>query len=137
MMFKMPVPFLLVLLVLTSCATSRFPWAGLPRFHEQDQANFIVRYYSDDTSYVLKPQTTEGGFLTVLKKDAVLDVAKRQADRQLAVVILIHYGADSQAEAVQDDWRNLLAQAGYQRIVFLRGERSTQVNGLRVLANGG
>ena len=123
------------MLLLTSCATPQSPWAALPRFNEQDQASLIVRYYSDDTSYVLKPQQTEGPFLTVLKKDAVLDLAKQQPGRQLAVVILIHYGADDQAEAVKQNWKNLLAEAGYQRVVFLRAVNSMQVNGLAVLAS--
>ena len=125
------------MLLLTSCATSRHPWAALPRFHEQEEANLIVRYYSDDTSYVLKPQTTDGPFLTVLKKDAVVEVAKQQPGRQLAVVILIHYGADIQAEAVKQNWKNLLAAAGYQRVVFLRALTGMQVKGLPVLTNGG
>jgi hypothetical protein len=126
------------MLLLTSCSTPRSPWAALPRFNEQDQANLVVRYYSDDTSYVLKPQTTDGPFLTILSKDAVLDVAKQQPGRQLAVVILIHYGAPSEAEAVEQNWKSLLAGAGYQRVVFLRASNGMRVNGLPVLlASGG
>ena len=136
-MIKASAPLLLVMFLLTSCATSRSPDAALPRFQEQDQANFIVRYYSDDTSYVLKPQTTEGAFLTILKKDAVLEMARQQPGRDLAVVLLIHYGADSMAEDVKRDWRSSLAGAGYQRVVFLRAANGMQVNGLPVLGNGG
>ena len=59
-MIRISAPLLLVVLLLTSCATSRNPTAALPRFNEAEQADFIIRYYSDDTSYVLKPATTEG-----------------------------------------------------------------------------
>ena len=136
-MIRISAALLLSTFLLTSCATSRSPQAALPRFNEQNQANLIVRYYTDDTSYVLKPQQAEGPFLTILNKDAVLDVAKQQPGRQLAVVILIHYGAESEAAAVKHKWSNLLTEAGYQRVVFLRALTGMQVNGLPVLANEG
>jgi hypothetical protein len=136
-MIRISAPLLLMVLLLTSCATHRRSTASLPRFSEEEQANLIIRYYSDDTSYVLKPATTEGPFLTILRKDAVLALAKQQPGRQLAVVALIHYGAESQADAVKHDWTNLLTEAGYQRIVFLRARNSMKMNGLPVLAGGG
>jgi hypothetical protein len=136
-MIKIPAPLLLTVLLLTSCATPRHPMAALPRFNEAEQADLIIRYYSDDTSYVLKPSMTDGPFLTILKKDAVLALAKQQPGRQLAVVVLIHYTDKSQADAVKHDWTSLLTEAGYQRVVFLRGLNGMKVNGLPVLANGG
>ena len=123
---------LFVLLLATSCSTPRFA-----QFSEQDQANLVVRYYTDDTSYVLKPMQKDGPFLSVLKKDAVLNVAKRQPGRDLAVVILIHYAADAEASMVRNKWRNLLTEAGYQRVVFLRANGGMQINGLPLLASGG
>ena len=136
-MIRISAPLLLVVLLLTSCATSRNPTAALPRFDEAEQADFIIRYYSDDTSYVLKPAATEGVFLTILKKDAVLALAKQQPSRQLAVVALIHYAGERQADAVKQDWTNLLTEAGYRRIVFLHARNSMKMNGLPVLASGG
>jgi hypothetical protein len=85
----------------------------------------------------LKPATANGQFLTILKKDAVLALAKQQPGRQLAVVVLIHYRAVSQADAVMHDWTNLLTEAGYQRIVFLHASNGMKVNGLPVLASRG
>jgi len=136
-MIRNAVPLLLSVLLLTSCATFRKPMAARPRFGEEELANLIIRYYSDDTSYVLKPAMTEGSFLTILKKDAVLALAKEQPSRQLAVVVLIHYAAESQDEAVKHDWTSLLTEAGYQRVVFLRALNGMKVNGLPVLASGG
>jgi hypothetical protein len=136
-MIRTSTPLLLVLLWLTSCATSRDSVAALPRFSEEDQANLIIRYYCDDTSYVLKPVTRDGPFLTILKKDAVLALAKQQPGRQLAVVVLIHYKAASLADAVKHDWTNLLTEAGYRRIVFLHASTGMNVNGLPVLASRG
>jgi hypothetical protein len=136
-MIRISAPLLLVVLLLTSCATSHNPLAALPRFNEQDQADLIIRYYSDDTSYVLKPAMTDGSFLTILRKDAVVALAKKQPGRQLAVVALIHYAGESQAAAVKHDWTQLLTAAGYQRVVFLRARNGMKMNGLPVLASGG
>ena len=132
---KVPASLLFVLLLATSCSTPQF--ASTARFTEQEQANLVVRYYTDDTSYVLKPAQTDGPFLSILKKNAVLDVAKRQPGRDLAVVILIHYAAETEAAMVKTKWRSLLGEAGYQRVVFLRANGGMQINGLPLLANGG
>jgi len=134
-MKKVSASLLLVLLLATSCSTPRT--APTVRFTEQEQANLVVRYYTDDTSYVLKPAQTDGRFLSILKKDAVLNVAKQQPGRDLAVVILIHYAADTEAATVQTKWRTLLGAAGYQRIVFLRANGGMQINGLPLLVSGG
>lgn len=134
-MIRVFASLLFVALLATACSTPRTrPGA---RFKNQEQANLIVRYYTDDTSYVLKPAAREGLFLSILNKDAVLDVAKRQAGRDLAVVVLIHYGAPSEDEAVKSKWRNLLAEVGYQRVVFLRGRNGMQVDGLPIVASYG
>ena len=122
-------------LLVTSCSTPGT--ARLERFNEQEQANLIVRYYTDETNFVLKPQEAEGPFLTVLNRAAVLDVAKRQPGRQLAVVIMIHRGAKGEIELVRRKWEGLLTEAGYQRVVFLRGAEDMRVQGLPVLASGG
>ena len=116
-MIKVLASLLFALPLATACSTSRISLTV--RFNEQEQANLVVRYYTDDTSYVLKPATTNGPFLAVLSKNAVLDVAKQQPGRELAVVILIHYRAQSEAEAVKQNWVSLLKEVGYQRVVFL------------------
>jgi hypothetical protein len=131
-MLKAAASLLIVLLLASACSTTQ-----TARFSEQDQADFIVRYYSDDTSYVLKPTKTDGPFLSILNRDAVIDVAKQQPGRRLAVVILIRYNAESEAAIVKRKWTTKLTQVGYQRVVFLRGLNGMRVNGLPILASGG
>jgi hypothetical protein len=131
-MMKVSASLLLVLLLATACSTPR-----TARFSEQERADLIVRYYSDDTSYLLKPTKTDGPFLSILDRDAVLNVAKQQPGRQLAVVILIHYNAENEAERVKQKWTSMLTQVGYQRVVFLGALSGMRANGLPVLASGG
>jgi hypothetical protein len=130
-MIRVSASLLLVLLIATACSTS--PDCRLGRFHQADQANLVVRYYSDNTSYVLKPAITNASFLTILGKNAVLDVAKQQPRRELAAVILVHYEAECESQAVRKDWASLLRAAGYQRVVFLRAPGNMQINGLPIV----
>jgi hypothetical protein len=131
-MLKVAASLLFVVFLATACSTPR-----TARFSEQDRADLIVRYYSEDTSYVVKPAQTEGQFLSIFKQDAVLDVAKQQPGRKLAVVILIRYNTESEAEAVKRNWVTKLTQVGYQRVVFLRGMSGHRINGLPILASSG
>jgi len=129
-MIKVLASLLSLLLLTTSCSTSR-----VVRFNELEQANLVVRYYTDDTSYVLKPATKNGQFLAVLNKDAVLDLAKRQPGRDLAVVILVHYVTAGETEAVKHDWVKRLNEVGYERVVFLRASGDMRIDGLPVMAS--
>ena len=131
-MLKAAASLLFVLLLATACSTPQ-----TARFSEQEQADLIVRYYSEDTSYVLKPSKMDGPFLSILNRDAVLDVAKQQPGRRLAVVILIRYNDESEAEKVKSTWTTKLTQVGYQRVVFLRGRNGMRVKGLPIMASGG
>jgi len=130
-MIRITASLFIVLLLATACSTPQT--APVVRFNEQDKANLIVRYYTVDTSYVLKPAVMEGRFLSALRQDAVLDVAKQQPGRELAVIMLIHYGCHTEAEAVMHKWTELLTGLGYQRVVFLSARSDMQVNGLAVV----
>ena len=128
---KVSASLLFIVLLATACSTPQT--SQVVRFHEQDQANIIVRYYSDETSYVVKPQKTEGGFLSIFRRGDVLDMARKLPDRELAVVILIHYRAAPEGAKVKAEWTKLLTDLGYQRVVFLLAQGSMQVDGLTVL----
>ena len=131
-MLRVSASLLFVALLATACSTPQT--SPVVRFYDQDQANLIFRYYSDETSYVLKPQRTDGPFLSILRRNDVLDVAKQLPGRELAVVILIHYGSPSEAKMVKNRWTSLLTEVGYRRVVFLGGMRGMRVNGLPILA---
>ena len=109
------------------------PEAASPKFAEADNADFIARYYSDEASYALKPVMMEGPYRSVCDRTALLSLARQQPRHELAVVVLIHYpGADAE-EGIKLAWVNDFKVLGYQRVVFLRGRNSMQVNGLPVL----
>ena len=118
-------------LLLTSCATTPTE-APRPPFTEEDQADVIIRYYSDDVSRILKPKQTEGEFLSTFDVKSALEVARKQPGRELAVVVLIFFNT---SDDVKIKWCDLLKNIGYHRIVFLRGDKGLHVNGLSILEN--
>jgi hypothetical protein len=118
--------------LLTSCSAPS-PGAMRPRFTEEGSADLIARYYSDQTSYLLKPLMKDGSYRTVCDRARVLELAREQPRHELAVVVLIHYPSASTEEPVKLAWANDLRGLGYRRIVFLRGNNRMEVNGLPVL----
>jgi hypothetical protein len=120
------------ILQVTSCSTPG-PAAKAARFMEEGSADFIARYYSDATSYVLRPALKEGSYQTICDRAFLLELAGQQPRRDLAVVVLIHYPGASTEGPVKLAWVNDLKGLGYQRVVFLLGGNRMQVNGLPVL----
>jgi hypothetical protein len=120
------------LLWLSACSTSS-PAKSRSSFGEADGADFIVRYYSDETSYVLKPPMMDGAFRSICDRAALLRLARQQPRRELAVVVLVHYPGSEVEEPVKLAWMSDLTGLGYRRIVFLRAASRMKVNGLLVL----
>jgi hypothetical protein len=115
-----------------------------PVFASEAQADFIIRHYSDATSYVLKPRKMrakvmgtrgEVEFFEPCSRADVLRAAIDQGRQELAVVVLVFYpGGAMIDESVKQNWDRELKALGYQRVVFLRGaNKTTQVNGLVIL----
>jgi len=101
-----------------------------PKFCEANHADVVIRYYSDNVTRILKPLQMEGPFLSTFDRDGVLDLAKKQAGRELAVVILLQFNA---SDRIKQSWQAPLKQLGYRRVVFLRAEPGLKVDGLSIL----
>jgi|ERR1035437_337882 hypothetical protein len=119
--------------LLTSCSTPT-QVERASRFTEEETADFIARYYTDETSYLLKPVTMEGPYQSICDRTKLVKLAGQQPGRALAVIVMIHYLGAEQEEATKLAWMNDLKRLGYKRIVFLRGGNRMQVNGLPMLA---
>ena len=129
-----PLSFVLVLgtVLFTSCSTQRPTAKAEPKFYESKNADLIVRYYSPDLSRILKPLQMEGPFLSDFDSTGVLDLAKQQPGRDLAVVVLLKFNCGDQ---VKRSWLAPLSNLGYKRVVFLRAEDGRKLDGLCILEN--
>ena len=114
--------------LLSSCATSRPPQA----FHNTDNSALVVESLDNRSCQVIAP--------TAMAKDEnarVLDQAKAFAQHQTAVIILENYSEPQLGPQFRDrtfGWFVGLRGLGYQRIVFLQGNGTTDPNGLPTLA---
>ena len=116
----------------TSCSTPT-PGARAARFGEEQAADLVARYYTDGTSYALKPVMMDGAFRSICDRALLLKLAGQQPRRDLAVVVLIHHPSEAREDAAKLTWVKDLKGLGYQRIVFLRGGNGMQVTGLPIL----
>jgi len=109
-----------------------YPAKGV-RLTEEEGADFIARYYTNETSYALKPAMMVGAFQSICDRALLLKLAGQQPRHDLAVVVLIHYPGARAEDTTKAAWVKDLKGLGYQRIVFLRGGSSMKVNGLPIL----
>jgi len=128
--------------LLVSCATPTNPAAAEgPPFHDETNADLIVRYYSDKVSHVQKPPTMEGPFFTACERPMVLKVAAEQPKRELAVLVLMPQIyrlkdpelAEKNEDQIKAIWERDLKRVGFQHVVFLRAGRGMQVYNLPTL----
>jgi len=126
--------FLAAAMLITSCATHTDSMTVGRKFNEENIASLIIRYSSDKTIYLLKPDTHDGLFYRILDRQQLCDAASNtQLDRDLAVVV-IGYSRDPIIERqIRQGWIGTLANLNYRRVVFLRANDSDPVNTLRVV----
>jgi len=126
---------LLGLLLLTACATPQQTDVVASRFNEEGNADIVIRHYSREVNRVLKPLQMDGPYISTFDRGSVLDFAKQQSGRELAVVILLR---SNTSEELKQSWIKILKEVGYKRIVFLRADKPGQkINGLPVLNSFG
>jgi hypothetical protein len=115
-------------LVLSSCASSPPPQA----YHNTDNSALIVESLDARSCQVIAPTATAREENTRL-----LDQAKSFSQHQTAVVILENYSEQQIGPEFRDrtlGWFIGLRGLGYQHIVFLHGNGTTDPNGLPTLA---
>ena len=132
-MMKLSPLLLLGALFFTSCAAPKQEEVAGAKFTEEAAANIVIRYYSEGVSRIIKPMQCEGPFLSTFDRPGVMDLAKKQPGRDLAVVVLIRY---NNLENIKQQWVETLTGVGYQRVVFLLGD-GVKINGLPIIDNPG
>ena len=134
--FRKCVPPLLaaVLLLASSCA-SHGPKSGIGRkFDEAASADLILRYCSDQTIFMLKPDGHEGVFYRIFDRDEICALdASRAGGRNLAVVVIGFNRTPAVESQIMDKWTATLADLNYRRVVFLRFRENEAVDGMRVV----
>ncbi len=119
-------------LLLAGCSTP--PPDSRARFHDSSQASVVLQYNSRDYIFMTRPSYREQGFLRQIRRPDVPDVMDQmRVARQLAVVSLTWQLEGEELRTVLSDWKDLLKQCGFQRVVFVRGWGPTSVDGAIIL----
>ena len=137
-MFLRFVPFSLLMLVV-SCAQTPVAHVTLTpntrsSFHEANAADLVLEYYRPDTIYMKRPAAHEGPFLTIFTRENISsEIARRVAAHGLAVVVIGQFHDLAQETALIHDWKSVLGDCEFNRVVFLRAGRTTKIVGLPVI----
>ncbi|MFM2082494.1 MAG: hypothetical protein RL380_1185 [Verrucomicrobiota bacterium] len=112
---------------------------GRPRFHEAAVTDFVAIYYTEQSIFITKPDTREGGFLPLLSKADVAEFLTRpEIGRGLGVVIVGQMATEQAESVLLDEWQAQLMMRGFRRVVCLRaGGNDSQLNGLPILRDSG
>lgn len=127
--------FIGLLFFVTSCVhVTRSTATREQRFQEADAADLVLRFYSWDSIYVIKPDSRESGFMPLFNRASVGEQLDRpQTKRDLVVVIIGNNYSSAQQEEVLRDWKTLLDVRGFRRAVFLSGTGHKSIDGLPIL----
>jgi hypothetical protein len=122
---------LVVCLSISCASTNNIKQAdNRPRFHEAAEASVVLQYNSWDYIFMTHPDYRENGFQHQLKReDLGIALNKLAVKRDLAVVVVGWTYDDTQLAQLVTDWKSLLSTYGFQRVVCVRANGGTDVDG--------
>jgi hypothetical protein len=107
---------------------------GRGRFHEATSADLVLRFYSWDSIHMTRPDTRENGFLPLLNRENLAGQLDRpDLGHDLAVVVMGFMFSNAQESELFHDWKTLLDERGFRRIVLLRAGFKNKIDGLPIL----
>ena len=104
------------------------------KFHEAKAANVVLRFSTWDCIFVAHPELRQDGFLRILRRADVSEVLRSlPMGRDLAVVIVPASYRDESLASVVAEWKALLSETGFQRVVLVRSGIEQQIQGLEII----
>ncbi|MBE0540636.1 MAG: hypothetical protein IH623_04535 [Verrucomicrobia bacterium] len=123
--------------LMVSCSTpSSYRADAPPLFREEKAADVILHFYQWDAIYLIKPDSRQEGFLPLLKREDIAGEMKRRAFVRDLAVVLVGYTHNTNPQGpVVREWKSLLAEQGFRRVVFLRAGvgKGNGIDGLPIL----
>jgi hypothetical protein len=108
------------------------------RFHDGSSVSVVLHFYRWDSIYMTRPDTRQAGFLPLFNREQVArELRHRALKRGLAVVAVSSNYTPDQIPGISRDWRKLLAEQGFQRVVILRAGATKEIDGLIILEDSG
>lgn len=117
----------------TGVYSSDAPRAGA-RFRDGSQVNAVLQFSSWDYTFLLRPQYTENGFLQQVRPQNINQVLDQLNVRRGTAAVLVGWTYNGATlDKVVADWKAILGQCGFQRVVILRTQDGDRLNGSVVI----
>jgi hypothetical protein len=128
-------PLVSALFLLASCASAPFQSADAGRrFHESATANVVLRFYGWQTIAMVQPEYREEGFIRHMRREELGAAFDRfNLRRDLAVVVWGWLYSQQQTAELVEGWRTFLKSQGFKRVVCLRADGSSRIDGLLII----
>lgn len=99
-------------------------------FTDEDSVNAVLQFSSWDYTFLVRPQYSEDGYLQQVNGKNLAGVLNQLHVRRgtAAVVVGWTYNGNALTEVVSD-WKKILANCGFQRVVILRAQLGNKLNG--------
>lgn len=132
---------LLLVLSIFGCSTSYtnssafkkiYPAAGddSARFADEDSVNAVLQFSSWDYTFLVRPQYAEDGYLQQVNGKNLEGVLDRLNVRRGTAAVVVGWTYNGAALAgVVADWKKILGDCGFQRVVILRAQLGNKLNG--------
>jgi hypothetical protein len=117
--------------LLSACAATQ---SNKPRFHEEASSDVIIDFPGWSAISISKPNTSEGLFTSLFTRNELeARLAKLPVPHNMAVIACeLNYTEEERAEQ-QQAWGAIFKKLGFQRVVFVTGQRGHTVNGSYVV----
>lgn len=124
----------LVVLSVTGCDTCSPQYFSLdnggPRFHDESQVNAVLQFSTWDWTFLIRPEYSKNGFLERVRPDSINQVLDRLSVRRGTAVVVVGWTCNGpELDKVVTDWKSILGRCGFQRVVLLRAQDGSGLNG--------
>jgi hypothetical protein len=120
--------------LVSGCETAQWSSESRRYFNEAEQADVVLRFARWDYISISRPEYRRDGFLQQLRREQLSQAFDQLgARRDTAIVVVGWTYQDEVLNQVVSDWRSVLKQCGFRRMVCLRGGDRDNINGLPVL----
>jgi hypothetical protein len=104
------------------------------RFHEASSVNAVLQFSSWDYIFLVRPNCRDDGFLRPLKRnDLATTLDQMNVPRGTVVVMVGWMYSPEDLNRVVAEWKSVLKDCGFQRIVVVRANAGYKLNGSLII----
>lgn len=101
-----------------------------PRFADEDSVNAVLQFSSWNYTFLVRPQYSEDGYLQQVDGKNLEGVLDRMHVRRGTAAVVVGWTYNgNELTGVVSDWKKILGECGFQRVVVLRAQLGNKLNG--------